>query len=319
MPEYSSAVRALVFMGILPVMCRRAPPRLLIDRRMGSDSLAWDHRGARLLSDGDGKGRVEILRAPPGLRCFVDGREAEGRIHQVNSDFVAVADAEGEYLSLARLGEWPTSIVAAEESTSAEGCGWLLWTGRDLVIDGRSLEAMSPGEEVNVWAPFYLGFRSSVPVRWAPAGLVVSGHHRLSPAEPGALTARDRAWTVKNASAPRLLSGLDAGGVRREDWAMSHLGPFEWQIDVPGSVQLVRLAKTYDAFHGRQRARVLVNGRPAGWWHLPEQNRIQRWQTGSFLIPGVFFDGVSQALVTVEPPGGSPLWSVGEIVLTIFT
>jgi hypothetical protein len=60
---------------------------------------------------------------------------------------------------------------------------------------------------------------------------------------------------------------------------------------------------------------VLVRGLFAGWWYEAAQNREGRWGISDFGVAEEFLSA-GPVEITVEPPGGSPLWSVSE--MTIF-
>ena len=77
--------------------------------------------------------------------------------------------------------------------------------------------------------------------------------------------------------------------------------------------QGVILEKWFDQFHGRQRARVFVDGEWVGWWYEPRENRKNRWAVSRFGIPESFTSGKSMVRIRVEPPAGVPLWSVSRI------
>ncbi|MEZ5164012.1 MAG: hypothetical protein R2688_09760 [Fimbriimonadaceae bacterium] len=98
-----------------------------------------------------------------------------------------------------------------------------------------------------------------------------------------------------------------------------HLNRATWKIQLPGNQVGVRLGKTYDQFHGRQRARVLIDGEMAGWWYLPHQNRDNRWAEAQFSLPTKLIMGKTEMEITIDPPAGVPLWSVGEIYCLIAT
>ena len=79
------------------------------------------------------------------------------------------------------------------------------------------------------------------------------------------------------------------------------------------------LRKRFDRFHGRQRARVFVDGQFAGWWYEAGENRIHRWGVTDFGIDGRFTKGKDSVLITIEPPAGVPLWSVSRLDLFALT
>lgn len=92
----------------------------------------------------------------------------------------------------------------------------------------------------------------------------------------------------------------------------SHLNAMSFEVDITPNSIGVLLRKQYDQFHGRQRARVLVNDRFVGWWYIPEENRSLRWAERDFYIPEKFLADASNIRVVIDPPAGSPLWSVSS-------
>lgn len=88
-----------------------------------------------------------------------------------------------------------------------------------------------------------------------------------------------------------------------------HLGPATWNVPVPVGCLGLLLSKSYDRFHGRQRARVWVDGELAGVWEGWPECRTRREAQTQFGIEGSFLGGKSQVEVTVDPPAGTPLWS----------
>jgi hypothetical protein len=93
----------------------------------------------------------------------------------------------------------------------------------------------------------------------------------------------------------------------------SFLNSFSWAQPLPPNCTGLRLRKTYDRFHGRQRARVLVDGEFVGWWYEPREDRERRWATSEFGIDRRWLEGKSQVRITLDPPAGVALWSMAEV------
>jgi hypothetical protein len=85
---------------------------------------------------------------------------------------------------------------------------------------------------------------------------------------------------------------------------------FTLKLDASNSGVLLR--RVYDQFHGRQRARVLVDGVCVGTWYAPEENRHSRWAERDFFLPASFTKGKETIEVEIDPIAGTPLWSVAE-------
>jgi len=95
----------------------------------------------------------------------------------------------------------------------------------------------------------------------------------------------------------------------------SHLNRMAFDISIdPQNVGVV-LRRTYDRFHGRQRARVLVDGVPIGYWYAPIEDRKNRWAEDEFFIPIGFTAGKSKVRIEIDPPAGTPLWDVSEYLV----
>lgn len=89
-----------------------------------------------------------------------------------------------------------------------------------------------------------------------------------------------------------------------------HLNAMEFTARINPANKGVFLRRSYDQFHGRQRARVLVDGEYAGTWYTAEENRHSRWAERDFFIPEKLTIGKDEIKIEIDPPAGSPLWSV---------
>jgi len=71
------------------------------------------------------------------------------------------------------------------------------------------------------------------------------------------------------------------------------------------------LRRLYDSFHGRQRARVMVDGKFQAWWYDPRQDRASRWRWSQvgLDVPLVKNQVVS---VVIDPPTGTALWTASR-------
>lgn len=89
----------------------------------------------------------------------------------------------------------------------------------------------------------------------------------------------------------------------------SSLGPVEFDLEIDPDNVGVKLRRRFDQFHGRQRARVIVDGKPVGMWYIAEENTVNRWAERDFFIPASFTQGKSTIHITIDPPASSPLFS----------
>jgi hypothetical protein len=136
------------------------------------------------------------------------------------------------------------------------------------------------------------------------------------------------------ADAPKLLPGYAARGVSRVvptggSWwpggrgevrpILSHMNALSFFVEVPAGAVGLRIERTYDRFHGRQRARLLVDEEFCGWWYDPGEDRHARWarsSCGAELTPAET-DRVVR--ITIDPPAGVALWTWAELAVFALT
>lgn len=137
-------------------------------------------------------------------------------------------------------------------------------------------------------------------------------------APPSAEDQRARQFQVQNVSRPELLESLLSDGTPYTAEVFCHLNAARWQVTFPAATRGFVIERLYDAFHGRQRARVLLNDDPLGMWYSPEQNRQNRWRWDRF---GWDFEAATaqdaEFEIAIDPPAGAPLWSVSRYRLSI--
>lgn len=94
----------------------------------------------------------------------------------------------------------------------------------------------------------------------------------------------------------------------------SFLTAATWNVNAPcGAVGLI-LRRTYDAFHGRQRARVLLQGEMAGWWYDPiEERGSRRVATSAFAMALNPSSEPRSVAIAIDPPAGTPLFSLATL------
>lgn len=267
------------------------------------ECLAQLARGRRLLLDADAPGRWEILRADGPISSANGPLPSLGQIE----DFLeAWSDEPGEFAAVIRRGPSPPSSAAPGEA--AQGAGWALCLGA-VVRDGRrEPEGPFPAP---VWLPFYESIQGAEAAATAPWRLERALH--LAVGDEAGLKAAG--WRVRNASKPEELSSAFADGSPRTALKSAHLNEAVFTAEIPEGAHGLRLRKIYDRFHGRQRARVLVDGEFAGWWHLPAQNRAARWAVADFFVAQPFVQGRTGLEITLDPPASVPLWDWSELMV----
>lgn len=194
------------------------------------------------------------------------------------------------------------------------GRGWLLKADRAVQIDG-SHEAIALNGLA--WPiPFHLGIEEQ------GEAVVYAG---TEPARPIACidlnnnnTLANAEFRVQNMSEVLSITSTFADGQNHESKVASHLNAASFRCFIPPSCNGLLLRKTYDRFHGRQRARVLVDGVPSGWWYEPVEDRNHRWGVGFFGIGEEFVRGKDQINITIDPPAGAPLWSFSRLEVFAF-
>lgn len=121
-----------------------------------------------------------------------------------------------------------------------------------------------------------------------------------------------RQWRVQNISERFPLESTFPDGTSLIGTTASHLNAAHWTLAWNGEPEArLVIRKVYDRFHGRQRARVLIDGRLAGMWYEPVEDREHRWGAGEFVIAEPLPPG--PITITIDPPSGTPLWNVGRL------
>jgi len=116
---------------------------------------------------------------------------------------------------------------------------------------------------------------------------------------------------VQSISDPETLTSRFEGRDHTEytEVVASSLGKTEFTLTIRPDNRGVFLLRLFDQFHGRQRARVLVDGQPVGTWYTAEENRTRRWTERSLFLPARYTAGKNKIRITIDPPASSPLWS----------
>lgn len=270
----------------------------------GDECLYRDHHGRRVLADAEGSGEVAVKGSRFTVLTPTQEIEGSGEARLAfNEGILVVFDGSGRVQVEVQKDAAPHTEPVEEVTGLAEGCGWF-WPGSGCYADG-SHGAYLPG----VAYPFFRSVAGPASVlREDSVKCVVADAFDVSD-EPAL---KERGWTVKNASE---LYGLDStfpDGFPHTAEHLSHLNTAQWTSSIPGPNTGIRLRKLYDRFHGRQRARVMIDGRFAGWWYEPEEDRRHRWAWSEFGVDPTFTEGKSSVEITIDPPPASPLWDVSR-------
>lgn len=268
-------------------------------RWVGSEALYRDGQGRRVVADAEGDGWYEVRDGRVQVRT---GEPEDGT--GTYRGFLCVSAADGEPVEIAwGLGERIPDTWDAD---------WvdLPWTGSGWVLEGPESMVCRARREPVTCLPY-------------PAALGVDGAGRARVASLGKpeLVYRleiteSNVWKrlgidVQNVSDAVWLESRFADGTPASGWCVSHLNRMTLRLPfVPGETLL--LYRRYDRFHGRQRARVLVNGRAIGWWYEPFEDRAHRWGASTFWLPAEDLGDGDSIELTIDPPAGAPLWNVSE-------
>jgi hypothetical protein len=252
----------------------------------GNAGLYRDHLDRRVVVDAEGTGSYQLH----GQRSAFSG-------------MTVVTVAEHAVLGPISVelgcGESPCyEVVPAGEVL---GSGWARGSTSAILADGQSYP---PG--VNV--PFF----RSVSAGQAFQVLVVGG--------PARLVAVVRPFAPEPTVGAQVVIHNRSQGERRtlfseegpeEHWLGVHLNEMRIELSGLAGPCGVRIERTYDAFHGRQRARVRLNGCEVGAWYTPFEDRANRLRRDAF---GFFVaEGAEVIEIGIDPSPGYPLWSVAEL------
>ena len=279
-------------------------------RYFGNDHLYTDHEGRRVIADVEGFGIMRLVTAD--LPVLTVRSEVESAMFSPEFDNGAIVLAIGS-------GEvWVDVIVGRTTlieggSIRAEGhfwgCGWIIGASSDFSVDDRMQTAPSPSPQFPI--PFFRSVKGTGKWSIIPAPSVrcelVDG---ISIADEAAL--KLRGFRVQNISALRELKSEFADGTVRTAPVASHLNAAVFNVSVPADNLGIIIRKIFDRFHGRQRARVFVDGEFAGWWYEPGEDRTCRWRISDFGVDKALTRGKDRLQITIDPPAGVALWSVSD-------
>lgn len=276
---------------------------------VGSECLYRDHHGRRVILDVEGSGRYTIPGRHP-VEIEVDGVPTQAREGTFQRSVLAAMRKDGAAMAYAYVG--PTLVLptsgAVEFVGVYHGAGWVLDSKATVLVDD-----LPDGEGVNPAypTPFFESIQCGAETVVLPdpttrCDLIDT----FSIAEEDGLKARG--WKVQNISAITRLSSFDGAGQPLERSVASHLNRASWTAKIPPGNRGLIIRKLYDRFHGRQHARVLIDGEMAGWWYEPGQDRERRWGYSRIGVPAEFTRGKGQVEIAIDPPGGAPLWSIAR-------
>jgi hypothetical protein len=279
-------------------------------RFSGEDRLYTDHLGRRVLADVEGFGlfRIEPRSQIPSVS--VDDAPVDMFEGSYDSSLLVATPEPGHFRVEVAAGRKEPLTGSVETGEKFDGCGWILSSDGPFRIDDEH-ESHEGRHPVPLFATPFLRHASGSGLK------VIRAAERCEPIDAFDVTdeqaCRDRGWKVQNASKLFQLSSRFPDGTPHGAELLSHLNSASWRVPLPKECLGLIVRKLYDAFHGRQRARVLVDGRFAGWWYEPLEDRASRWRWARFGIDAALLQGRSEVTITIDPPAGAPLWSVARI------
>jgi hypothetical protein len=280
----------------------------LMFRYVGDDRLYTDHDGQRVIVDVEGFGIIRLIASDSPVLTIRGGGAPEEFLPTFFNGAIVLALHSGEVkvqVLKGRLG--PVQGEQIEAKGTYFGAGWVVGATSDFTVDDRHEVAPSPSSEFPV--PFFRTVTGNgnwliVPDESVQCKLVDS----FSIGDELLLKQRD--FKVQNISAISALNSTLADGAIRLASLACHLNAASFTVAIPKNNLGLILRKTYDRFHGRQRARVFVDDVFAGWWYEAGENRTSRWHVSDFGVEEALTAGKPIIRVTIDPPAGVALWSV---------
>lgn len=247
--------------------------------------------GSRVLLDVDGPGRAWASRA---VQWLTEAGRRFGTEVTFSDHCVALTHEDDPATAWAGNGFDLTGPL--QLGTSFMGPGWVV-AAETVAIDGGPTGTWISGQPAIPVIHQVTGTGLS----FLSAGLksVRLDHFSFTKAE-----IKSRGGQVTNLSEP-------AAFTPEAPPAASLLNRAEWPLELPTGTVALALRKSYDRFHGRQRCRILINGKAARWWHLPQENRLHCPGEAWISVP---LHGITGSItLALDPPAGVPLWSIGEL------
>jgi hypothetical protein len=282
----------------------------LLFRYFGTDRLYTDHDGRRVIVDVEGFGIMRLVAAEsPVLSVRWEGEPQEFTSDFTNGSIVLAIGSGDICVQVIKGRTEPAQGGSIRASGNYYGCGWVIGASSEFIVDDRHDFAPPPSEQFPV--PFFRSIKghgnwSIIPDASVTCGLVDS----FSVHDDEALKARG--FNVQNISRISTLESEFADGTKFTHPVASHLNACEFTAFIPADNEGLVIRKTYDRFHGRQRARVFVDGSFAGWWYEPGEDRVRRWHVSDFGIAAELTEGKSEVRIVVDPPAGVALWSIAK-------
>ena len=204
-----------------------------------------------------------------------------------------------------------------ETGKNFEGQGWVAAADCTIELNNDASPIKIPESFGPVILPFWNGFRADKMLSFRRLEIRLEEIASFSPQDTESAQAVD--FKVERASQAEVLSARNGRGESTAAPVFSHLNRAGWSVQIPEHAQIIIIQRLFDAFHGLQRARVFLDSDMAGWWHSPFQDRINRWKIDSFHSRLKEDQKGRRLRVTIDPPAGVPLFSLGEIRIFVLS
>lgn len=252
-----------------------------------------DASGRRIVLDLDGFGYA--LDDP---RIVWEGVDSKRRFDAFCTAVSDAPDAKAWVLLGPSVGNLRDAV---DWEGDCQAAGWLL-EGKATLDESGEVISDPP-----LPAPFFHAIRGRGQVVWSPNRWVLWQEFAVADAKSQAPS-----WTVQNISEIETLDSRLPDGSNLCHPVASHLNEASWHIILPPDCRGLRIQCLKEVFHGRQRARVLVNDEFVGWWCEPTEDRQCRWRWSAWgcdLDPQPAEHAIK---IGIDPPAGAPLWSVAR-------
>ncbi len=262
-----------------------------------------DHLGRRVIAACEGFGCFTVERADAPI---------DPSLTQGTFEYGLLIVALGDGLVSVAVQAGRTSLPRGETvhvDLPYRGSGWALDLPSGAAVDER--HEPSPSPSPNLIVPFFRLVDGAGRAAVVLSSSVCDRIDHFNVWDEDALKARG--FKVQNMSRLVDLDSCFTDGTTRSAPVASHLNAAAWSQQVPPGCRGMILRKTYDRFHGRQLARVVIDGLPAGWWYAPLQDRSRRWAVTDYGVPRELVEGKSSIRIVIDPPAGTPLWSFSTI------
>lgn len=266
---------------------------------------------------------VALYRSADGGQVVCDLEDKDWRLHFLGQHPEDLRILSGDQLvvtteSVEGLWGWAATKHTPDEFSEAksmqkesDGMGWVEVQNCRIELNQDARPICFPPELGRCILPFWNGFKADKPLSCSH----VSAHLvKLADFYPADQTGTEEVgFSVERASQVEVLEARNGRGELLAQPVFCHLNRAFWNVTIPPDAQILIIEREFDAFHGLQRARVFLDDEMAGWWHAPFQDRRNRWAQDSCHIRLNNSQQGRTIRITIDPPSGVPLFSLGRI------